>query len=209
MRSSVPDFSLANPLYAGATVTFYTVSAGVKTATKSTLYSATTGTATLSNPQYLDNEGKFQQAVYIAADTIVTVSGLSISDHDTGVIQPVPSSSTGTFTGTMTGGTTSPTTTINYSQVGSTVVLTGDATGLSATSNTTAKTITGMPAALRPAVAQIVPILAKDNGGLFVASYASVGIDGVITVYPTLDTTTWTASGTCGIKIVPLEYVIA
>lgn len=209
MRSAISDFSLANPIYAGATVTFYTVSGGVKTATKSTLYSAKTGTATLSNPQYLDYTGKLVQPVYLADDTIASVTGLTIADHDTGIIQAVPSSSSGTFTGTLTGCATTPTTTINYAQVGNTVVLTGDATGLSATSNSTAKTITGLPTALRPSVAQIVPVVSKDNGGLYVASTATVGTDGVITVNPTPSTTAWTASGTCGIKIMPSEYIIA
>lgn len=90
MRSAIKDFALANRLYAGAIVTFYTVSAGVKTATKATLYAAPTGTATLANPQVLGSEGKFKQAVYIDAATIATVTGLTVASHDTGIIQPAP-----------------------------------------------------------------------------------------------------------------------
>ncbi len=89
MRNSIQDFSLANPIYAGATVSFYTVSAGVKTTTLATLYSGLTGTTTLTNPQTLDSDGKFQQPVYVDAPVIATVSGLTIADHDTGIIQAV------------------------------------------------------------------------------------------------------------------------
>lgn len=89
MRNSIQDFSLANRIYSGATVTFWTVSAGVKTATKATLYSGLTGTTTLTNPQSLDSDGKFQQPVYIDAPVIATVSGLTIADHDTGIVQAV------------------------------------------------------------------------------------------------------------------------
>jgi hypothetical protein len=208
MRSSIQDFSLANRIYAGATVTFYTVLVGVKTATKATLYSASVNGNIIVNPVHLDVDGKFSQAVYISEDVIATVSGLTIPDHDTGIIKLVPTSSSGSFVATMTGGATSPTTSINYSQVGATVVITGDLTGLTATSNSTSKTLTGTPSAIWPLVAQTIPILSKDNGGVFKAAIAVVGTDGVITVYPNFDDILWTASGVCAIKIIPAEYVI-
>ncbi len=91
MRTAIKDFALANRLYAGATVTFYTVSAGVKTATKLTLYDAPTGSGTLANPQVLGSDGKLKQAVYIDAPTIATVEALTVPDHDTGIINPAPS----------------------------------------------------------------------------------------------------------------------
>ena len=89
VRTLIQDFQLGNPLYIGATVTFYTVSAGVKTTTKATLYSALTGTATLANPQTLDSDGKLQQPVYADVAVVATVSGLTVADHDTGVMQPL------------------------------------------------------------------------------------------------------------------------
>lgn len=64
---------------------------------------------------------------------------------------------TGTFTGTLTGCTTAPTATFNYSRVGSTVTIDCSA-GLTATSNTVACTVTGLPAALTPARTQIIAI---------------------------------------------------
>lgn len=86
MRSSISDFSLANPIYVGAEVAFYTVSGGVKTSTLATLYAGATGTEELANPQFLDSHGKFAAPVYPAEAVIATISGLSVEDHDSGII---------------------------------------------------------------------------------------------------------------------------
>jgi microcystin-dependent protein len=86
MRISIQDFSLANPIYALATVSFYSAVNGVKTTTKATLYAGQSGTETLTNPQRLDSDGKLKAPVYIDEPVIAAVSGLSITDHDTGVI---------------------------------------------------------------------------------------------------------------------------
>lgn len=91
MRTAIKDFMLVNRVYAGAAVTFYTVSGGVKTAVKATLYAAPTGSATLANPQVLGSAGCLRQAVYIEVPVIATISGLSVADHDTGIINPAPS----------------------------------------------------------------------------------------------------------------------
>lgn len=89
-RTSIPEFQVANPVYTGATVTPYTIDGtGAKTAVLATLYANPTGTTTLSNPQTLDSEGKFQQPVYIEDPVIITISGLTIADHDTGIISSV------------------------------------------------------------------------------------------------------------------------
>ena len=86
-RSAVQDFSTSNKLYVNAVVTFYTVLAGAKTATKATLYAGLTGSTELANPQTLDSHGKFRQPVYIDDAVIATVTGLgNTPDHDTGVI---------------------------------------------------------------------------------------------------------------------------
>ena len=95
VRASFSDFAIANNAYIGATVTLFTVDAnGAKTTTKATLYSASTGAATLLNPQTLDSAGKFAAAVYVEEAVIATVSGLTIADHDTGIFHP-----TGSFKG--------------------------------------------------------------------------------------------------------------
>ncbi len=85
-RLRIRDFELANRLYAGAEVTFWGVTAGVKNATRITLYEAITGVAVLSNPQRLNSLGRLKQAVYIEDSTIATITGVTFSAHDTGII---------------------------------------------------------------------------------------------------------------------------
>lgn len=88
-RSLFSYFQTVNPIYIGASVSFYTVDgAGAKTSTLATLYAAETGSTTLSNPQTLDSEGKLKQAVYVDDAVIATVSTLSAGDHDTGIQRP-------------------------------------------------------------------------------------------------------------------------
>lgn len=89
-RMAIREFSIANPMYRGGTVYAYTVAGGVKTAILATLYAAETGTAQLANPQKLDSLGKWRQAVYIDAAVILTVSGLSVPSHDTGIVFYAP-----------------------------------------------------------------------------------------------------------------------
>lgn len=90
MRTAIRDFVLANELYAGAVLQFWRVAAGIKTAVLVTLYSAPTGTGTLENPQTLTSDGRLQQAVYIDEPVIITVNGITVGAHDTGVINPLP-----------------------------------------------------------------------------------------------------------------------
>lgn len=85
-RYNINDFALGNPAYVGATVSFWTVSGGAKTTTLATLYAASTGSTTLSNPRTLDSDGKFSVPVYAEVPVIATVSGLTIADHDTGIM---------------------------------------------------------------------------------------------------------------------------
>ncbi|MGB5048445.1 MAG: glycosyl hydrolase family 28-related protein [Caldilineaceae bacterium] len=85
-RYNINDFALGNPAYVGATVSFWTVSGGAKTSTLATLYAASTGSTTLTNPRTLDSDGKFSVPVYTEVPVIATVSGLTIADHDTGIM---------------------------------------------------------------------------------------------------------------------------
>jgi hypothetical protein len=114
---------------------------------------------------------------------------------------------TGTFTGTLTGCTTSPTATFNYSRVGNVVTIDCSA-GLTATSNTTACTITGLPAAIQPTRSQAIVITnISDNsvGGLL--GYFNVAASGTITLALSATSGTrmqaapgnFTAAGTKGI----------
>lgn len=88
-RSSISNFELANALYIGASVAFYTVDVnGAKTTTFATLYADTIGSTLLPNPQVLDSLGKFAQPVYIQDPVIATVSGGQnlLPEQDTGII---------------------------------------------------------------------------------------------------------------------------
>ena len=79
---------LANRIYAGATVTIWQADAsGQRTSVKATIYSATTGTDAVANPQILDGDGKLQQPVYHDVAVIITVDGLMVGSHETGVIR--------------------------------------------------------------------------------------------------------------------------
>lgn len=89
-RAPIRQFELANPLYKNASVSFYTVAAGIKTSTLATLYAATTGTTQLANPQKLNSRGQFKQAVYIAAKVIGVIIGISVPGHDTSIHGPFP-----------------------------------------------------------------------------------------------------------------------
>ncbi len=118
-----------------------------------------------------------------------------------------PELASGSFTGTLTGCTTSPTQTIDFIKNGNVVTLypRGDFTG---TSNTTAKTITGMPTAIRPARLQQFTGIATDNGGTPAATYVTIATSGVISAQPNLGTSSWTNSGTATIFAISLTYML-
>jgi hypothetical protein len=87
-RTALTDFDFGIPVYAGATVSAWTVDTfGNKTAFLATLYADLTSSATLSNPQTLDGFGKWSQPIYINTPVILTVTGANgVPDHQTGVI---------------------------------------------------------------------------------------------------------------------------
>jgi hypothetical protein len=87
-RFNPTSFDTANPLYAGATVSIYTVNgSGAATTTLATIYDATTGTGTLANPQTLNSEGRFAAPIYVAEPVIMTISG-PVTTHSTGIQAP-------------------------------------------------------------------------------------------------------------------------
>ena len=76
---------------------------------------------------------------------------------------------TQTFTATLTGCTTSPTVSAVYSVTNNVVTLFVPA--VTGTSNTTACTITGLPAAIIPATTHtMVPCVTEDNGGTIISA---------------------------------------
>jgi len=88
----------------------------------------------------------------------------------------------GSFTGTLTGMTSATTGTVNYIVKGNICTLYRDASGFAGTSNTTALTMTGLPAAVQPSSNVQVPCTIRDN------SVDVIGDAGILSASPTLIT---------------------
>lgn len=113
----------------------------------------------------------------------------------------------GNYTGTLTGVTTTVTSAIRYQKDGYNITLTV-AGNLSGTSNSTSKTITGMPSELYPSTAVTGICLVSDNAGSYVPAGFSIGTNGVITVYANANLGNWTASGTATVLSFTISYVL-
>lgn len=103
------------------------------------------------------------------------------------------------FTATLTGCTTSPTATVTYSVNNDEAVCLFPA--LTATSNTTSCTITGIPAAIRPATTQYIGYIAAYDNGVNVAGIAQVNTSGVLTLFNGVNAAGFTSSGTKGLNL--------
>lgn len=108
---------------------------------------------------------------------------------------------TGTFTGTLTGMTGSVTGTCRWNRVGNIVqlflpIMTG-------TSNTTALTMTGLPAVIQPARTQAFPVAEIENNTILTGTFAGqvAAASGTVTFLINGNATGWTASGTKGFAI--------
>jgi hypothetical protein len=112
-----------------------------------------------------------------------------------------------TYTATLTGCTTAPTYTVTYSLTGNQVTI--NVPFVTATSNTTAKTLTGMPAALWPVAQKRIVGGASDNAGSYVAALFTVETTGVITLTPVVNGGGWTASGVMGTLQFSFTYTLA
>lgn len=114
-------------------------------------------------------------------------------------VKDIATSDSGSFTGTLTGCTTSPTATFNWVRSGGLVTIDCSA-GLTATSNTTACTVTGVSAALTPARTQRVAAILTDNT---VQVIGWVQISGTTLSFqmgnPAPSLTGFTAAGTKGV----------
>jgi len=121
-----------------------------------------------------------------------------------GYFRTVVPPTSGSFTGSLTGCTTVPTQTFLWARNGNVVTLTADA-GLSATSNTTAATITGLPAALIPTRGQAC-VGRVTNNSATAFGVIRVDSDGNITLFPDAVGSAFTASGTKGILSCVITY---
>ena len=112
----------------------------------------------------------------------------------------------GNFTGTLTGCTTAPTDVIYYTKIGNQVTIQA-AVGFSAVvSNAVTKTITGMPAAIRPGRDMYGTIDVIDNGGTEQKGTFSIASTGVIALFPTAARGNWTNSGNFSTEPIVITY---
>lgn len=111
-----------------------------------------------------------------------------------------PAMTRGTFTASLTGCTTVPTVTAAYSKMNNTVVLVIPA--MTATSNATTMTITGLPAAIQPASPKDgFPFVGTDNGSLITNPARAALSGGTLTCYINFAGTPWTNVNAKGISV--------
>lgn len=105
------------------------------------------------------------------------------------------------FTFTLTGCTTSPTGTAFWSKQGNQVTLTFPA-ALVATSNSTACTLTGLPAVIQPTRTQSLPLVGMENATAVIANGNVVvqAASGTVLCQINANSSGWTASGTKGLN---------
>lgn len=90
--------------------------------------------------------------------------------------------SSGTFTGTLTGFGSNPTGTVSYIVAKNIATLYFASTGISGTSNSTAMTMTGLPAAVRPTITRgVVCSELYDNSNTNIIGGCTINSSGVIT----------------------------
>lgn len=105
----------------------------------------------------------------------------------------------GTFTGTLTGMTGSVTGTCRWNRVGDCVYLYMPI--MTGTSNTTAMTLTGLPAAIQPARTMMFPVGDLENNTILTGTFAGqvAAASGTLTFYLNGNAAGFTASGTKGL----------
>jgi hypothetical protein len=91
-RVLLTDFTLANLLYANASISVFEADTATWQArtTLAPLYRAASGSAEHGNPLRLDSDGKFSSPVYVDRPVISRVTGAIVPSHDTGIagLQP-------------------------------------------------------------------------------------------------------------------------
>ena len=115
----------------------------------------------------------------------------------------------GTFTATLTGCTTSPTVTAAFSITNNVVTL--DIPPVTATSNTTACTITGLPASIAPTSGKFFSANTIDNGTQTMSGCSiAAGAQTIVLTNGTSPSSIFTASGTKGLnQALSISYTLS
>lgn len=111
-----------------------------------------------------------------------------------------------TFTMGTVGLTTNPTASCAYQKIANQVQASIPA--LSGTSNSTTFQLTGVPAAIRPSVARIVPAVQLTNGALAVLGSARVNTDGTIDLFAGLVGTAFSAVLGKGVAAQEISWLV-
>lgn len=164
------------------------------------------GTSAIADINAIDSGGNTMSNSVLSISTI-TASSLPSAFTAAGAnnrlrIGPYYS---GSFTATLTGcsDATAPTGTIEYTLVDDVVTL--SIPTITGTSNTTAASLTGMPAELYPSALRGALGITTDNGSSS-AARLNINTTGVIDLYVSAASAIFTASGTKGIQIVTISY---
>jgi hypothetical protein len=182
------------------------------TTTAQNTYSDSTLDTANANPVVLNSSGRATTAIYGDPSsgfdyrvTLKTSADVQIWQYDDIVVDGADTATfaSGSFTGTLTGYATPPTGTVSY------VVFANSAgtgklctlrigSAITGTSNTTALTMTGLPAACTPAAAVYVPTITTDNGTEVISS-ATIAASGTTITFACdqpFSATGFTSSGT-------------
>lgn len=158
----------------------------------------------LANPSFSDaalrvvGSSDPTKKVAFEVDGLTTATTRTITVPDASGTMALTES--GTFTGTLTGCTTSPTATFRYTKTGTAVIISTES-ALSGTSNSTSKTITGMPSGLYPSATVYIYCQAIDNGGSGTIAVGTISTSGVISLQKNANGDSFTASGSCTINM--------
>lgn len=112
----------------------------------------------------------------------------------------------GAFNLTLTGCTTAPTLSCRYTRTGKLVTIVPQAVQITGTSNTTAKTLTGLP--FTPVGAFYVIAVMVDNGGTAAHGLVSVSASTTLNLIPDFVGSPWTATGTMSTSIPSFSFEV-
>lgn len=142
-----------------------------------------------------------------ASVTKVQFPATAVPSADANALDDYQESST-TFT--LTGCTTSPTYVGKWTKIGNVVTLSFPGTSyLSGTSNATSKTLTGMPAEIRPSGTIYGSINYASDNAAGTTGYISITAAGVIVLDKAQPTGVWTNSGAWDFYIPMMSWTVA
>lgn len=152
-----------------------------------------------------DADGSGKDVLSVTRGTGTAISAIALgnaTDLPSFTLNGTASFQTSTFVGTLTGCTTSPTATFSYSRSGNVVAI-SCAAGISATSNTTAMTITGVPSAISPGTAHKGGLCAVlDSGSIQLGTFQVISLAGggdTIAFYLSVASNPFNNTGTKGL----------